>query len=81
MTILRMIEHWLETHDLVSVPEPLSPPEDMTMTQALTDVRRHVEEMHVMNKQLEERVAVAEAIAAQQAIAHGLMQKSSRKPK
>lgn len=73
MTILRAIEHWLATHDLVSVPEPLPSSEVLTMKDALADVRHHVEEMHAINRRLEARVAVAEAIAAQQARAHGLM--------
>lgn len=73
MTLLQLIEHWLATHDIVKVPEPLPPAEDLTMTQALNDVRQHLDEMHEGNKRLEEKVAIAEKLAEQQAIAHGFM--------
>lgn len=75
-----MIEHWLATHDLVSVPEPLPPSEDLTMAEALGDVRRHVDEMRLMNRKLQERVAIAEAIAEQQAIAHGFKPPEAPEP-
>lgn len=74
MTILHMIEQWLTEHDIVTVPPPPLPPiQELTMTEALIDVRHHVEEMHAINRRLEERVAIAERIAMQQAIAHGMI--------
>lgn len=66
--LLHLIEHWL-----APTPDPEPDPAPTELSDALREIHQHVDQMEAMHRQLQARVAVAEAIANVNARSHGYL--------